>query len=281
MFESIKNYYENNATLFHVTIIVMIACIVIGVAVIFAYKAVRKKRAAKEMEQKAIDELNASSAKPFDDYVEPSTDESEPQVSDETPSGEAPSEQDEDETAAAETALQEEEAPAEEPSVEQFAKEQADKIKESGPETEQKQVKAVKLENVDESPAETAPTKTAEPKKPAKPRYTGKWIISEEDGRYTATLLASNGEVLLRSESYSALSGVKSGIDTINKNIMKNNFALSIDKNGKYFFKLYSSSTRLLCISEVYGTKALCESAMESTKRFSQTAVVIVEKKEQ
>ena len=288
MFENLKKYFEENPTLLYVSVIVMIACIIIGVVVIFAYKAVRKKRAAKELEQKAIDEFkSASTAMPYEDFVEPSkeeTSESDENVSASQSPADKPEEKDGETPAAADKAAANAE-PADRTTVEQFAKEQADKIKESGAETEQNKVKPVKLEKVDEAPAESASTDAAAtkkaPSKAAKSRYTGKWIISEEDGRYTATLMASNGEVLLRSESYSALSGVKSGIDTINKNIMKNNFALSIDKNGKYFFKLYSSSTRLLCISEVYGTKALCESAMESTKRFSQTAVVIVEKKEQ
>ena len=286
MFENLKNYFEENPTLLYVSVIVMIACIIIGVVVIFAYKAVRKKRAAKELEQKAIEEFNSSpsAALPYEDFVEPSKEESSASDENVAPADKSDEKDEESVSIAADDQAADKAEPETSTTVEQFAKEQADKIKESGAETEQIKVKPVKLENVDQAPDESASAST-EPKKAApkaaRSRYTGKWIISEEDGRYTATLMASNGEVLLRSESYSALSGVKSGIDTINKNIMKNNFALSIDKNGKYFFKLYSSSTRLLCISEVYGTKALCESAMESTKRFSQTAVVIVEKKEQ
>ncbi len=126
------------------------------------------------------------------------------------------------------------------------------------------------------------PTRSKQSQNNEKPtnKYTGKWLVYTENGKYAANLVASNGEVLLRSESYTALSGIKSGIETIKNNIAKNNFAISVDKNGNFFFKLYSSSTRLLCISEGYSTKAVCESAIESVKRFSQTAVLEIKKEE-
>lgn len=126
------------------------------------------------------------------------------------------------------------------------------------------------------------PTRSKQSQNSEKPtsKYAGKWLIYTENGKYAANLVASNGEVLLRSESYTALSGIKSGIETIKNNIAKNNFAISVDKNGNFFFKLYSSSTRLLCISEGYSTKAVCESAIESVKRFSQTAVLEIKKEE-
>ncbi len=127
-------------------------------------------------------------------------------------------------------------------------------------------------------PQRSANAKPQQENQPIK--YAGKWLIYKEDGKYAANLVASNGEVLLRSETYTALSGVKSGIETIKNNVAKNNFAISLDKNGNFFFKLYSSSTRLLCVSEGYSAKSVCESAIESVKRFSETAVLEVKKEE-
>ena len=323
MIEAIKTYYENNPSLFQITVIVLIACIIIGAIVIMLYKSVRRKRAEDEIKKKAIEDINSSVTLSVDDVIE------EP----EKPSSEDTSDYVEDASDLFDKTDKSEEKPSEEAPAESPTKEEADKKTDEATEkpakpSEKTETATTEVEEkplTDDKPSAPAedkkPTATEKPVSPAtaeeknptpspapahtedkksetpaqkqtkapsdkkpdpkKSRYTGKWIISEEDGRYTATLVASNGEVLLRSESYSALSGVKSGIDTINKNIQKNNFALSIDKNGKYFFKLYSSSTRLLCISEVYGTKALCESAMESVKRFSLTAVVVIEKKEE
>ena len=103
----------------------------------------------------------------------------------------------------------------------------------------------------------------------------GKWqIIAEDKWHYYANLVSSSGEVLLRSETYSALSGVKSGIETIKKNIERNNFALSVDKNGKFFFKLYSSSTRILCISEVYTSLEHCNNAIKLVKKYFNSPTI-------
>ncbi len=165
------------------------------------------------------------------------------------------------------------------PVNEQFSKESGQKN-----ESEKTESKPVKTEKVAEK--KTEPIKKTEkfyPKRSeaqnSKPqKYAGKWLIYTENGKYAANLVASNGEVLLRTESYTALSGIKSGIETVKNNIAKNNFAISVDKNGNFFFKLYSSSTRLLCISEGYSTKAVCENAIESVKRFSKTAVLEVKK---
>lgn len=122
---------------------------------------------------------------------------------------------------------------------------------------------------------------TAEAAKPAEQRkqsYAGKWVIvKDEAGKYFAKLLASNGGVLIKTESYSSLSGAKNGIQTIKKNIDGGNFATSIDKYGRYSFKLYSMSNRLIFRSEDYSSKAKCESAINSVKRFAKTETLVRE----
>ncbi|MGN0819990.1 MAG: YegP family protein [Christensenellaceae bacterium] len=133
--------------------------------------------------------------------------------------------------------------------------------------------------NSSEKTNEPEAVKTEE--KPEETRYAGKWLIKKENGRFLAELTASNGEILLRTENYSALSGIKSGIETVKNNIAKDNIAISLDKNGNFFFKVYSSATRLLCISEGYSTKSSCERAIESVKRFSKTAVIVREQQQE
>lgn len=106
-------------------------------------------------------------------------------------------------------------------------------------------------------------------------RYSGKWLIVQEENRYSALLKASNGETMLSTESYTSLSGIKSGIDTLKKNIEKENYAINLDKNGNFVFKIFSTSNRLLCVGEGYSTREQCEKAFQSVKRFSKTAVIV------
>ena len=116
-------------------------------------------------------------------------------------------------------------------------------------------------------------------------RYNGKWVIwrlitknsddnQEGEESYFFELLASNGEKLLSSEEYTSFAGAQKGIQTHKANILKNNFRICLTKKGDYIFKLLNGKNFLLCMGENYPTKARCESAIESTKRFAQTAVI-------
>ncbi len=145
---------------------------------------------------------------------------------------------------------------------------------------------------------EVAPTKEAKPKKTAKTKattqqkpnseesgqikrvYTGKWRIKEDDRGFYACLYASNGGLLLKTEYYTSLSGVKSGIETIKRNAENGNFAVSIDKHNHYHFKLFSSSNKLICVSEDYSSKAKCDNGISSVRRFAPTASIILEERD-
>ena len=112
-------------------------------------------------------------------------------------------------------------------------------------------------------------------------RYKGKWVIcrlvtedKSEDEMYFFELHASNGEKLLTSEEYTTYQGAIRGIQTHKNNILKGNFRITVSKRGEYIFKLLSGKNMLLCLGEGYATKARCESAIESAKRFAQTAII-------
>ncbi|MBQ2740341.1 MAG: DUF1508 domain-containing protein [Clostridia bacterium] len=109
--------------------------------------------------------------------------------------------------------------------------------------------------------------------------YTGKWIINtkgnEEVGiMYYFELFASNGEKLLTSEEYTTYEGAVNAVATHKANIAKGNFRITITKRGDYLFKLLGGNGQLLCMGEHYKTRSRCESAVESVKRFSQSAPV-------
>lgn len=135
-------------------------------------------------------------------------------------------------------------------------------------------------DKVKDKEKQNPPSKPAEINEPEQEqvssRYNGKWLIYEDDGRYFADLKASNGEIMLRTETYSSISGVKSGIETLKKNIEAENFAISLDKNGNFVFKIFSTSKRLLCVGEGYSSREQCEKAFASVKRFSKTAKIII-----
>lgn len=128
--------------------------------------------------------------------------------------------------------------------------------------------------------AETAAEEPVEEKKQVK--YRGKWVLfklitqqeNEENSEemYFFELRASNGEKLLESQEYTSLAGAKKGIETHISNIKNGNFKVALTKKGTYIFKLMNAKGMLLCTGENYTARARCESAIESTKRFAETA---------
>lgn len=105
--------------------------------------------------------------------------------------------------------------------------------------------------------------------------YSGKWKIEKDGDTYMAKLFASNGELLLNSESYVSYASAKSAISTIVTNGVAGNFIIDSDKKGRYFFKLRSVQKATLCIGETYAKLDSCQSAIESVRRFLKTAKLI------
>ena len=101
-------------------------------------------------------------------------------------------------------------------------------------------------------------------------------IFKNEDKSCYFELRASNGEKLLRSLNYTSLQGARSAINTYKNNIAKGNISIAQSKTGQYYFQLLSGSKQLLCTGETYSSRPSCESAVESVKRFAETAVVTV-----
>ena len=116
----------------------------------------------------------------------------------------------------------------------------------------------VKKAPVRDETAEELPAKE-EAKKSA---YLGKWKTeTAEDGKMFAKLCASNGGVLLVTPSYTSDIGLR-------------NVAITANKAGKFVFKVSAPSGRTIVTSEQYGARFQCEKALESAKRFAETAVV-------
>lgn len=177
----------------------------------------------------------------------------------------------------------EEPAPEEKPAQEETGEERAanarirraEKIADSKIEKKQSPAKQAKAAKADDKPA-PAPAKAEDEEK--RSAYAGKWVIVRNpDDSYHFELRASNGEMLLSSIDYTSLAGAKNGIRTHKTNIQKDHIVISQNKKGQFFFKLLNGSKQLLCTGETYPSKSGCESAVDSVKRFAETAVVTVQ----
>ncbi|MBE5737210.1 MAG: DUF1508 domain-containing protein [Clostridiales bacterium] len=122
---------------------------------------------------------------------------------------------------------------------------------------------------------ENAEIKVAEsPKKEAKTK-NGRWVIEKKgEGEYISTLLASNGELMLTSETYASEEGARNGVATIINAVDSGKFIVYKDKNNNYYCKLKTASNRLLCVSEIYDNEGRCLMAIESIKRFAKESPI-------
>ena len=188
----------------------------------------------------------------------------------------------EEEPAPVEEAVEEEPAPVEE-AVEEEPAPVEEVVEEPAPVKAEKKPRAKKT-TVKEETALAAVEAPAPVEEKKQPKYRGKWVITKmitesdnEENReemYFFELRASNGEKLMESQEYTSLAGAKKGIETHVNNIKNGNFKVSLTKKGTYIFKLMNAKGMLLCTGENYPSHARCESAIESTKRFGESAVI-------
>ena len=108
-----------------------------------------------------------------------------------------------------------------------------------------------------------------------KSAYSGKWQINKIDDMYLAQLYASNGELLLSSESYQSAGSARAAITAITTNGLGGNFIIDSDKKGRYFFKLRNAQKSTLCVGETYAQLNSCQSAIDSVRRFLRTAKLV------
>jgi uncharacterized protein YegP (UPF0339 family) len=96
----------------------------------------------------------------------------------------------------------------------------------------------------------------------------GKFVLkSSGKGKFNFNLKATNGRVILSSESYSSRAAALNGIESVRKNAGKDaNFERSTAKNGAPFFVLKAGNKEVIGRSEMYSSKRSMEQGIASVK---------------
>jgi len=106
-------------------------------------------------------------------------------------------------------------------------------------------------------------------------QFEGKWRIMMVGSTYVAELHSEDDVLLLKSQNYSELGDAKNAIEILKKHITSNNFTIVANKNGKYFFKLFSSANRLVCNGEPCDTRNDCLARIDEVKRIAFKAEIV------
>jgi uncharacterized protein len=107
----------------------------------------------------------------------------------------------------------------------------------------------------------------------------GKFVVSQRaNGEYQFVLKAGNGEVILKSEGYSAMSGCENGIESVRENSQDDaRYDRKTSSNGKDYFNLKASNGQVIGTSEMYESASGMENGIESVMRNAPDAEVVEE----
>lgn len=95
-------------------------------------------------------------------------------------------------------------------------------------------------------------------------------IIRNASGKYRFNVKASNGEVVLRSESYQTLAGATNGVESVKANGADlAQYVLLQTTSGKWYFNLRAANNKIIATSEIYSSKS-------NAKRGMRTAAAIL-----
>ena len=104
----------------------------------------------------------------------------------------------------------------------------------------------------------------------------GKFEINRAaGGKYSFNLKASNGRIILTSESYPGKSAAMGGIESVRKNAGKDaNYEHRTSKNGDPYFVLKALNGEIIGTSEMYSTAAAVETGIASVMENAPSAEV-------
>lgn len=104
----------------------------------------------------------------------------------------------------------------------------------------------------------------------------GKFEIKKtKSGQYKFDLKATNGQVILSSESYKSKSSCKNGINSVKRNAEEDKrFDRKTAKNGSPYFNLKATNGQIIGTSEMYSNTAGMENGIASVKKNAPDAMV-------
>ena len=104
----------------------------------------------------------------------------------------------------------------------------------------------------------------------------GKFELNKNDkGQFSFVLKASNGEVILRSETYESKASAENGIASIQKNSpSEERYERKDSTNGKFYFNLKAGNHQIIGTSQMYATAASRDAGIESVKKNGPTTTV-------
>ena len=105
----------------------------------------------------------------------------------------------------------------------------------------------------------------------------GKLVVVSSENGYYYMLKASNGEVLVTSDNYKTETSVQNALARFQEAVVNGKFYVVKDKRDNYQFKLFAANGRIVCVGQIYASKALAIASVNSVCSFVKLATVVNE----
>ncbi len=103
----------------------------------------------------------------------------------------------------------------------------------------------------------------------------GKFVIYNAKDGYRFRLVASNGEIILKSEGYTTKQNCLKGIASVKQNApIDARYERKTAINGQYYFNLKAANREVIGTSEMYTTTAARDKGIEAVKRIAPDASI-------
>jgi uncharacterized protein YegP (UPF0339 family) len=100
-------------------------------------------------------------------------------------------------------------------------------------------------------------------------------IKTGKSGKFSFNLKASNGQVILSSETYETRKAAEAGVASVKKNAGNDaRFERKVAKDGSAYFTLKASNGEVIGKSEMYKTKASMEAGIKSVRNNAEWAEI-------
>ena len=100
-------------------------------------------------------------------------------------------------------------------------------------------------------------------------------IKAGKNGKFRFNLKASNGQIILSSESYDSRGGCEKGVESVRKNAVSDGrFERKTAKDGSSYFVLKAANGEPIGKSEMYKTKRSMEGGIASVAKNAPTATI-------
>ena len=105
----------------------------------------------------------------------------------------------------------------------------------------------------------------------------GKFVLKKmKNGQVMFNLKASNGQIILTSESYKSMSAAEAGIESVRKNAAADGrYERKTTSKGAPFFVLKAANGEPIGRSETYSSNSTMENGIASVKKNAPKAAVV------